>query len=85
MHGAVMVGGWADTIRQCPNGTEYVRADILAALVKRLEEAREALQTISDAHVPDQPATSALSELIYVRRHVAYLRAQAAAFLAGGE
>jgi hypothetical protein len=30
MHGAVMVGGWADTIRQCPNGTEYVRADILA-------------------------------------------------------
>jgi hypothetical protein len=30
VNGAVMVGGWADTIRQCPNGTEYVRADILA-------------------------------------------------------
>jgi hypothetical protein len=92
MHGAVMVGGWADTILQCPNGTEYVRADILAqtlaanaALVKRLEEAREALQTISDAHVPDQPATSALSELIYVRRHVAYLRALAAFRAAKGE
>jgi hypothetical protein len=30
VNGAVMVGGWADTIRQCPNGTEYVRADIHA-------------------------------------------------------
>jgi len=32
MHGAVMVGGWADTIRQCPDGTEYVRADLASPL-----------------------------------------------------
>ncbi len=71
---------------------EYVRADILAntlaanaALVKRLEEARVVLQTINDAHVPDQPAALALSELLYVHRHVAYLRGIARAFLAGGE
>lgn len=56
-----------------------------ARLVKRVDEARESLQAISDAQIPDQPATSAVSEVIYVRRHVAYLRSFARAWLAGGD
>ena len=55
-----------------------------AALMRRVEMAREALQSISDGQIPDQPATSAVSEVIYIRRHVAYLRNAARAWLAGG-
>ena len=54
-----------------------------ARLVKRDTEARNTLQAISDAQVPDQPATSPLSDADYVRRHYAYLRSAARAFLAG--
>jgi hypothetical protein len=28
VHGSIQIGGWADTIRQCPDGVEYVRADL---------------------------------------------------------
>ena len=28
MHGAIQVGGWADTVRQCPDGIQYRRADL---------------------------------------------------------
>ena len=28
VHGAIQVGGWADTVRQYPDGTQYRRADL---------------------------------------------------------
>ena len=36
VHGAIQVGGWSDTVRQCPDGTQYRRAD-LPPRVKPLE------------------------------------------------
>jgi hypothetical protein len=88
MIGAISLGGWADTIRQCPDGTEYVRADILAqviaanaALVKRLEEARgvvDDLMAQMDWVGTGDYKTAELEKFEFEQRI-------AAAFLAGGE
>jgi hypothetical protein len=73
MHGDVIVGGWADTIRQCPNGTEYVRADIHAQTIA----ANAALEAVVKARIIISVGHDLMPYTNWQDR--------ARAFLAGGE
>lgn len=53
----------------------------IAALLAENERLRKALETISGAHVPDQPSALDIPAEDFVRRHVAWLRQTAKAAL----
>ena len=53
----------------------------LPALLDEVERMREALETISERHVPDQPAADGSEEADYVRKHHSELRRIARAAL----
>lgn len=56
-------------------------ADTIDALRAELERLREALEKISERHVPDQPAADGSDEADYVRKHHTDLRRIARAAL----
>jgi len=41
---------------------------------RQRDEARAALETISESHIPSMPMTAADDELVWAQRHVAHLR-----------
>jgi hypothetical protein len=75
IHDRAATLGWLDVA---------LKPDMIRELATRLLEAEarvkvleEALQWIGDAHTPDQPATSPLTELEWTLSHVMNLRGQA--------
>ena len=85
--GAVLNGAWADTIRHFGCGVEYRRADLPLTTEQIMADPRvkslvEALEQISDQHVPDQPAADGADEVDYIRKHHLNLRLIARAALA---
>lgn len=69
-------------------GTEYVRADLATSLARRdiaAEKLVEALSTIADRHIPDQPAACGGDERDWAVRQHTVLRSIARAALAAYE
>lgn len=73
VNAASYAASWAFEKLATPAAVRAIIARLREAERQR-DEARAALETISESHIPSMPMTAADDELVWAQRHVAHLR-----------